>query len=181
MSYENSIEVSGLCKSYAIYPSLKARIFDWIFPSSRLRRPLKKVLQDITFSIKRGESVGIIGINGAGKSTLLKLITGTARPTTGNIQINGTVSALLELGMGFHPDFTGRQNAITAGQLLGLSTAQMLDLMPSIEAFAEIGDYIDRPTRIYSSGMQMRLAFSVATAIRPDILIVDEALSVGDS
>jgi lipopolysaccharide transport system ATP-binding protein len=181
MSYENSIEVSDLCKAYAIYPSLKARIFDWIFPSSRLRRPLMRVLQDITFSIKRGESVGIIGVNGAGKSTLLKLITGTARPTTGNIQINGTVSALLELGMGFHPDFTGRQNAITAGQLLGLRTEQMLDLMPSIESFAEIGDYIDRPTRIYSSGMQMRLAFSVATAIRPDILIVDEALSVGDS
>jgi lipopolysaccharide transport system ATP-binding protein len=181
MSYENSIEVSGLSKSYAIYPSLKARIFDWIFPSSRLRRPLKKVLQDITFSIKRGESVGIIGVNGAGKSTLLKLITGTARPTAGSIKINGTVSALLELGMGFHPDFTGRQNAITAGQLLGLSTAQILDLMPSIESFAEIGDYIDRPTRIYSSGMQMRLAFSVATSIRPDILIVDEALSVGDS
>jgi lipopolysaccharide transport system ATP-binding protein len=156
-------------------------MYDWINPAKRSRHPQKIVLQDISFSVKRGESVGIIGVNGAGKSTLLKLITGTAQPTTGSIKIFGTVSALLELGMGFHPDFTGRQNAIIAGQLLGMSTSQVEGLMPSIEAFAEIGDYIDRPTRIYSSGMQMRLAFSVATAIRPDILIVDEALSVGDS
>ena len=181
MSYENSIEVYGVGKSYTVYPSLKARMYDWINPAKHSRHPQKIVLQDISFSVKRGESVGIIGVNGAGKSTLLKLITGTAQPTTGSIKIFGTVSALLELGMGFHPDFTGRQNAIIAGQLLGMSTSQVEGLMPSIEAFAEIGDYIDRPTRIYSSGMQMRLAFSVATAIRPDILIVDEALSVGDS
>lgn len=181
MSYENSIEVCGVGKSYTIYPSLKSRIYDWINPALRSRHPQKNVLKDISFNVKRGESVGIIGVNGAGKSTLLKLITGTAQPTTGHIKISGTVSALLELGMGFHPDFTGRQNAIIAGQLLGMSTSQVEALMPSIEDFAEIGDYIDRPTRIYSSGMQMRLAFSVATAIRPDILIVDEALSVGDA
>jgi lipopolysaccharide transport system ATP-binding protein len=181
MSYENSIEVCRVGKAYTIYPSLKARIYDWINPAHTPRHPQKNVLQDISFTVKRGESVGIIGVNGAGKSTLLKLITGTAQPTTGHIKISGAVSALLELGMGFHPDFTGRQNAIIAGQLLGMSTSQIETLMPSIEAFAEIGDYIDRPTRIYSSGMQMRLAFSVATAIRPDILIVDEALSVGDA
>lgn len=122
-----------------------------------------------------------MGINGAGKSTLLKLITGTTWPTSGQVEMRGRVAAMLELGMGFHPDFTGRQNAIMAGQLLGLSTRDMLRLMPAIETFAEIGDYIDQPARVYSSGMQVRLAFSVATAVRPDILIVDEALSVGDA
>lgn len=181
MSYEYSIEVAGLAKSYSIYPNLRARLFDWLIPGNKLLRPKKQVLSDINFKVKRGESVGIIGINGAGKSTLLKLITGTTLPTSGSVTLRGSVSALLELGMGFHPDFTGRQNAIIAGQLLGMSTQQIEKLMPSIEEFAEIGDYIDRPTRIYSSGMQMRLAFSVATAIRPDILIVDEALSVGDA
>ena len=139
------------------------------------------MLQDINFTVNPGEAVGIIGINGAGKSTLLKMITGTTQPTTGGVHITGRVAALLELGMGFHPDFTGRQNAFMAGQLLGYSVEEIARLMPEIEAFAEIGDYIDQPVRVYSSGMQMRLAFSVATAHRPDVLIVDEALSVGDA
>lgn len=138
-------------------------------------------MQDVSFTVKPGEAVGIIGINGAGKSTLLKMITGTTQPTTGNVHITGRVAALLELGMGFHPDFTGRQNAFMAGQLLGYSVEEIAQLLPEIEAFAEIGDYIDQPVRVYSSGMQMRLAFSVATAHRPDVLIVDEALSVGDT
>ena len=125
--------------------------------------------------------MGIIGVNGAGKSTLLKIITGTTQPSVGRITTQGRVAALLELGMGFHPDFTGRQNVFMAAQLLGLRSDEIAACMPAIEAFAEIGDYIDRPVRIYSSGMQMRLAFSVATAVRPDILIVDEALSVGDA
>jgi lipopolysaccharide transport system ATP-binding protein len=112
---------------------------------------------------------------------LLKLITGTTQPTTGGVHMTGRVAAMLELGMGFHPDFSGRQNAFMAGQLLGISSQDIAQFMPEIEAFAEIGDYIDQPVRVYSSGMQMRLAFSVATAIRPDILIVDEALSVGDA
>lgn len=128
-----------------------------------------------------GEAVGIVGVNGAGKSTLLKIITGTTQPTNGSIQRNGRIAALLELGMGFHPDFTGRQNVFMAGQLLGLQSDEIVRCMPAIEDFAEIGEYIDRPVRTYSSGMQMRLAFSVATAVRPDILIVDEALSVGDA
>ena len=133
-------------------------------------------------TVAPGEAVGIIGINGAGKSTLLKLITGTTQPTTGSVQMQGRVAALLELGMGFHPDFTGRQNVFMAGQLLGLARGRdhRADAARS-RAFAEIGDYIDQPVRVYSSGMQMRLAFSVATARRPDILIVDEALSVGDA
>jgi lipopolysaccharide transport system ATP-binding protein len=139
------------------------------------------VIQDITFTVHPGEAVGIIGINGAGKSTLLKMITGTTRPTAGSVKMVGRVAALLELGMGFHSDFTGRQNVFMAGQLLGYSIKEISDLMPNIEEFAEIGDYIDRPVRIYSSGMQVRLAFSIATATRPDILIVDEALSVGDA
>jgi lipopolysaccharide transport system ATP-binding protein len=120
-------------------------------------------------------------MNGAGKSTLLKLITGTSQATTGSVQVTGRIAALLELGMGFHPDFSGRQNALTAGQLLGISAHDMQQLMPHIEAFAEIGDYMDMPVRVYSSGMQMRLAFSVATCVRPEVLIVDEALSVGDA
>jgi len=120
-------------------------------------------------------------MNGAGKSTLLKVITGTIQPTSGQVILSGKVAAMLELGMGFHPEFTGRQNVVMASQLLGLSDSEIKDLMPSIEAFAEIGSYIDEPVRTYSSGMQARLAFSVATAVRPDILIVDEALSVGDT
>ena len=120
-------------------------------------------------------------MNGAGKSTLLKMISGTLQPTTGSITVNGHLAALLELGIGFHPDFTGRQNVFMAGQLLGLAPSEIEMLMPDIEAFAEIGDYIDQPVRVYSSGMQVRLAFSVATARRPDILVIDEALSVGDA
>jgi lipopolysaccharide transport system ATP-binding protein len=150
-------------------------------PFSPRRHHLHWVLQDIDFEIKPGESVGIVGVNGAGKSTLLKMITGTTQPTCGQIELEGRVAALLELGMGFHPDFTGRQNAFMAGQLLGMQVEEIEALMPQIEGFAEIGDAIDHPVRTYSSGMQMRLAFSVATARRPDILIVDEALSVGDA
>jgi len=176
-----SIRVADLGKAYKQYPTRWSRLIEWIDPSGRPRHQLKWVLRDICFHVDPGEAVGIIGINGAGKSTLLKLITGTAQATTGNIAISGRVAAMLELGMGFHPDFTGRQNAMMAGQLLGLSAEEMTALMPQIEAFAEIGEYIDQPVRVYSSGMQMRLAFSVATARRPDILIVDEALSVGDA
>jgi len=145
------------------------------------RHQLHWILQDINFTIESGEAVGIVGANGAGKSTLLKIITGTTRPTTGHLEISGRVAALLELGMGFHPDFTGRENAIMTGQLLGMTAAEVIALLPEIEAFAEIGAAIDQPVRTYSSGMQVRLAFSVATVQRPDLLIIDEALSVGDS
>ncbi|MBA1225541.1 ABC transporter ATP-binding protein [Stutzerimonas stutzeri] len=176
-----SISVRNLGKAYKQYPTRWSRLADWLFPFGKLRHSLKWVLQDLNFEVHPGEAVGIIGINGAGKSTLLKMITGTTQPTTGSVTITGRVAALLELGMGFHPDFTGRQNAIMAGQLLGYSVKEVTELMPGIEAFAEIGDYIDQPVRVYSSGMQVRLAFSVATAIRPDVLIVDEALSVGDT
>lgn len=176
-----SIRVSGLGKAYRQYQNRWSRLIEWALPFLGPRHQLKWVLQDINFQVEPGEAVGIIGINGAGKSTLLKMITGTTQPTTGSVEITGRVAALLELGMGFHPDFTGRQNVYMSGQLLGLGAEEIAALMPEIEAFAEIGDYIDQPVRVYSSGMQMRLAFSVATARRPDLLIVDEALSVGDA
>lgn len=176
-----TISVSHLGKAYRQYPSRRARLAEWLIPGYPKQHSLKWVLQNINFTVQPGEAVGIIGINGAGKSTLLKMITGTTQPTSGSVLMTGRVAAMLELGMGFHPDFTGRQNALMAGQLLGYSADEISRLMPEIEAFSEIGEYIDEPVRVYSSGMQMRLAFSVATAIRPDILIVDEALSVGDA
>lgn len=176
-----AINVVNVGKAYKQYSSRWGRLAEWFSPGKKIRHKLKWVLEDISFSVNPGEAVGIIGINGAGKSTLLKMITGTTKPTTGEIKINGRVAAMLELGMGFHPDFTGRQNVYMSAQLLGFSVEHIHQLMPSIEAFAEIGAYIDQPVRVYSSGMQMRLAFSVATAVRPDILIVDEALSVGDA
>ena len=176
-----TITVANLGKAYKTYPTRLSRLSEWILPFRGPRHSLKWVLRDVSFQVSPGEAVGLIGINGAGKSTLLKLITGTTQPTHGNVTMHGSVAALLELGMGFHPDFTGRQNAYMAGQLLGMSVSQITELMPQIEAFADIGDYMDQPVRVYSSGMQMRVAFSVATARRPDILIVDEALSVGDA
>lgn len=171
--------VSNVGKAYKRYPGKWARLLEWI--TGKAHHEKTWVLRDINFTINPGEAVGIVGVNGAGKSTLLKIITGTTQPTSGSVQIHGRVAALLELGMGFHPDFTGRQNVLMAGQLLGLHADEIAACMPDIEAFAEIGGYIDRPVRMYSSGMQMRLAFSVATAVRPDVLIVDEALSVGDA
>lgn len=175
------IRVTGLGKAYKQYPTRWSRLAEWLIPFSPMRHRQHWVLQDVNFEIAPGEAVGIVGVNGAGKSTLLKMITGTTQPTCGQIQLEGRVAALLELGMGFHPDFTGRQNAVMAGQLLGMQVEDIETLMPDIERFAEIGEAIDHPVRTYSSGMQMRLAFSVATARRPDILIVDEALSVGDA
>lgn len=174
-----TLVVSNISKAYKRYPSKWARAREWV--TGRSTHEKIWVLRDINFRVEPGDAVGIVGMNGAGKSTLLKIITGTTQPTTGNVATNGRVAALLELGMGFHPDFTGRQNVFTAGQLLGLRIDEIVAVFHDIEAFAEIGDYIDRPVRLYSSGMQMRLAFSVATAVRPDILIVDEALSVGDA
>lgn len=174
-----TLNINGLGKAYRQYKHPSGRILEWLGASPR--HTLTWVLRDINLQIKPGESVGLIGRNGAGKSTLLKLITGVSAPTEGTAKLTGRVSALLELGLGFHPEFTGRQNVYMQGYLQGLSQAQIDELMPSIAAFAEIGDYLERPVRIYSSGMQVRLAFSVATALRPDILIVDEALAVGDA
>ena len=177
----SAIFVGNVSKAYKQYSGKWSRLLEWVRPGKQVRHTLNWVLRGINFSVSQGEAVAIVGMNGAGKSTLLKLITGTTQPTEGNIQITGRVAALLELGMGFHPEFTGRQNVVMAGQLQGLSAEEVQELMAEIEAFAEIGHYIDMPVRVYSSGMQVRLAFAVATCVRPDVLIVDEALSVGDA
>jgi lipopolysaccharide transport system ATP-binding protein len=174
-----ALRVRGLGKAYRRYARKSGRLLEWLGASPR--HELRWVLRDITFDVDPGESVGIVGANGAGKSTLLKLVAGTTQPTEGDLRAGGSVSALLELGVGFHPDFTGRENVYMAGSIKGLAPERIAALMVDIEDFAEIGDYIDQPLRIYSSGMAVRLAFSVATATRPDILIVDEALSVGDA
>lgn len=176
-----TIKVQNVGKAYKYYSSKWNRVIEKLLPGNKSRHSKKWVLKDINFSVEPGESIGIVGVNGAGKSTLLKLLTGTTQPTEGSIEIHGRVAALLELGMGFHPDFTGIQNVYMSGLMMGLNREDIERLMPEIEAFADIGDYINQSVRIYSSGMQMRLAFAVATASRPDILIVDEALSVGDS
>lgn len=174
------LSVKNLGKAYRVYASEFQRIGRWFgLPT----RPSEEhwVLKHINFSIEPGEAIGIVGQNGAGKSTLLKMITGTLQPTEGTVTVNGRIAAILELGMGFSPELTGRQNVFHAAGLMGFSADQINDVIEEIEAFAEIGDYFNEPVRTYSSGMQMRVAFAVATAIRPEILIVDEALSVGDS
>lgn len=175
-----TLQVKGLGKSYKDWGSEWRRIMSWIMPALS---PVEEkwVLKDVSFSVERGEAIGLIGQNGAGKSTLLKLITGITQASQGSIELNGSMAAILELGMGFSPDLTGRQNVFHAAGLMGYSVSAIEKAMPAIESFAEIGGYFDQPVRTYSSGMQVRVAFSVATAFRPDLLIIDEALSVGDS
>jgi len=174
------LEVKGLGKAFRDYGSEFKRFASW-FGVRVTPKAEHWVIRDITFAVGRGEAIGIVGQNGAGKSTLLKLITRTLMPSEGAVSVNGRIAAILELGMGFSPDLTGRQNVYHAAGLMGFTREQIDRAMPDIEAFSEIGDYFDEYVRTYSSGMQMRVAFSVATAFRPDILIVDEALSVGDA
>jgi len=159
-------------------------------PSDRLRellpgaRPLHSdfwALRDISLSVDKGETLGLVGPNGCGKSTLLQIVCGILQPTTGRVVTRGRIAALLELGAGFNPEFTGRENVYLNGEIMGLSRAEISRVMPSIEAFAEIGEFIERPVKEYSSGMYVRLAFSTAIHVDPEILIVDEALAVGDA
>jgi lipopolysaccharide transport system ATP-binding protein len=176
-----TITVQQVGKKYKRYPSRWSRLLEWISGGRLQLHEERWVLNNINFNILSGESVGIIGRNGAGKSTLLKLLTGTSAANQGQIITEGRISALLELGMGSHMDFSGRVNAKMTCQMMGLSTEESHALMPEIADFSELGDYFDQPMRVYSTGMQVRLAFSAATAVRPEILIVDEALSVGDA
>ncbi len=174
-----TVTIAGLGKAYRQYKHPSGRLLEWLGAGSHHTE--RWILRNLNLNISAGESVGLIGRNGAGKSTLLKLVTGVSIPTEGSVALNGRVASLLELGLGFHPEFTGRQNVYMQGSLQGWSREQIDSLMSAIIEFAEIGDYFDRPVRIYSSGMQVRLAFSIATAVSPDILIVDEALAVGDA
>ena len=173
-----AIEIRNISKTYRLYRRPIDRLKEAIL-RRRFHQPFES-LKDISFVVPFGETIGIIGENGAGKSTLLKILAGTLTPTTGEIRIQGRVAALLELGAGFHPEFTGRQNIFLNAALQGLRESEILDCERPIIDFAELGPFIDRPLKTYSSGMVMRLAFSIATSIAPDILIIDEALSVGD-
>ncbi|MCB1436241.1 MAG: ABC transporter ATP-binding protein [Rhodobiaceae bacterium] len=178
MSSDVLISTRGLGKAYGRYENEADRVADLFF-GTRRGEP-KWALRDVDIEIRRGEAVGIVGRNGSGKSTLLQLICGTLAASCGSVQVHGRVAALLELGAGFHPDFTGRENARFAATILGLSDHQFEERMAAIEAFAGIGSFIDQPIREYSSGMFARLAFSVAIHVDTDILVVDEILAVGD-
>lgn len=160
--------------------TIKSAILDTVCFRGRETRDFW-ALRNVSFSVRRGETLGIIGINGAGKSTLLSLIAGTKMSTEGKIQTQGTISCLLELGAGFHPDLTGRENVYLAGAIMGLSQAQMKERMDAIIEFAELQEFIDQPVKHYSSGMYVRLGFAVAVEVNPDILLIDEVLAVGDS
>jgi lipopolysaccharide transport system ATP-binding protein len=174
------LHVDNIGKSFREYGTEWRRFGSWFgWKSAKIQE--NWVLRNISFVVRKGEAVGIVGQNGAGKSTLLKLITGTLGATEGMVRTGGRIAAILELGMGFDPDLTGRQNVAHSAGLMGFSRAEIQKLVPEMEAFAEIGAYFDEPMRTYSSGMQMRVAFSLATAARPEILIVDEALAVGDA
>jgi lipopolysaccharide transport system ATP-binding protein len=173
-----AIRINGLRKAYKLYERPIDRLREIVFKKNLHNEFI--ALDGITMEVGKGETIGIIGENGAGKSTLLKIIAKTLTPTGGEIEISGRISSLLELGSGFHPEFTGLDNIYFYGSLLGISSAEMSTKVREIVSFAEIGDYINYPLKTYSSGMYVRLAFSVAMAVEPDILVVDEALSVGD-
>jgi lipopolysaccharide transport system ATP-binding protein len=175
------IRLEGVAKSYPLAHTARGRLR--ALGALLVNRPLTNVfhaLSAIDLEVRAGESLGLIGVNGAGKSTLLKAITGVVRPSAGKITVNGRVSALLELGAGFHPEHTGRRNVFLAAALMGLEEREIRNRLPDILAFADIGEYIDQPLKHYSSGMIVRLGFAVATCIAPDILITDEVLAVGD-
>lgn len=175
-----AISVRNVSKCYRVFDDQRSRLLHAVWPKHTKGMQEIWALKDINFEIKRGEAVAIIGRNGGGKSTLLEILTGTLTPTSGEVKVNGRVSALLELGSGFNPEYSGRDNVILNGLLLGLSREDIHSRFDEIEAFAEIGAAIDRPVKTYSSGMTMRLAFAVQVLCDPDILIIDEALSVGD-
>jgi ABC-type polysaccharide/polyol phosphate transport system ATPase subunit len=173
-----AVRAAELSKQYDIYARPVDRLIEMV--TGRPRHTVFPALQDVSFEVERGETVGIIGQNGAGKSTLLKLLCNVTRPTSGSLEAHGTIASILELGTGFHPDFSGRDNAALNAAILGLTPAEIRRRLPDILEFSELGTFLDRPVKTYSSGMYMRLAFSVAANVDPDILVIDEALAVGD-
>ncbi len=176
-----AISVKNLTKVYHLYDSPKDRLKEALNPFGKKYHHDFYALKDVSFEIKKGETVGIIGKNGAGKSTLLKIITGVLTPTSGEVQVKGKIASLLELGAGFNPEMTGMENIYLNGTIMGFSKEEMDAKVDAILSFADIGEFIDQPVKMYSSGMFARLAFSVAINVEPDVLIVDEALSVGDA
>ena len=175
----DAVTVENVSKSYRIYSKPSARLKELIFPRRRYHQDFR-ALREVSFQVEKGDTFGIVGENGSGKSTLLQIIAGTMTPTTGSVALSGRVAALLELGAGFNAEFTGRENAFLNAAIMGLSREQIGRKMPEIERFAEIGSFVDQPVKTYSSGMYVRLAFAIAINLDPEILLVDEALAVGD-
>ena len=174
------IEAHGLGKSYRLYPRHSDRLKEMLWLGRRRFSEEFWALRNVSLEVYRGDAWGIVGENGAGKSTLLKLLCGVTRASEGHVRSTGRISALLELGIGFHPEYTGRENLALSGALMGLSQEELVERLPAILEFADIGDFVDRPLKTYSSGMTVRLAFALATCVDPDILVTDEILSVGD-
>lgn len=185
MSFEDSpapsISIKEVSKAYRTYTRPQDRL--WQFFRGKYRKFFNEfwALHPVSFEVNAGECLGLVGRNGSGKSTLLQILAGTLTPSSGTFAVTGRISALLELGAGFNPEFTGRENAILNGVILGLSPARMSELMPAIEKFADIGEFMDKPVKTYSSGMYVRVAFAVAIHVEPQVLVVDEALAVGDA
>src|SRR5215469_10086973 len=173
--------VQNVSKLYRLYKHPSDRLRELLPFSSQLLHTDFWALRDVSFSVEKGEVLGLVGPNGCGKSTLLQIICGILQPTRGRVVTRGRIAALLELGAGFNPEFSGRENVFLNGEIMGLSRAEIERALPSIEAFAEIGEFIDRPVKEYSSGMYVRLAFATAIHVEPEILVVDEALAVGDA
>ena len=178
---EPAIVVRNVSKKHRLFESARDRLKEALHPFSKSYHKEFWALQDISFEVPHGQTVGILGRNGSGKSTLLQIIAGIMQPTYGEVIVNGRISALLELGAGFNPDFTGRENSIFQAEVVGLSREEIDRKLPEIEKFADIGEFFDQPVKVYSSGMFVRVAFAAAISVDPDILIVDEALSVGDA
>ena len=180
MSSEFAIEARALCKRYEMFARPADRLRQLLWGRGREAARVFHALEDVNLSVRHGEVVGLVGRNGAGKSTLLQLLCGTLPPTSGDLQVHGRVAALLELGAGFNPEFTGVENVFMNGAILGLTRKEISERLDAILEFADIGDFVYQPVKTYSSGMYVRLAFAVATSVEPDILVIDEALSVGD-
>jgi lipopolysaccharide transport system ATP-binding protein len=176
-----AISVRQVSKKYRLFDSPRERLIEALHPLRKQYHREFWALRDVSFDVHRGEIVGIMGRNGSGKSTLLQIICSVIRPTLGEVLVNGRISALLELGAGFNPEFTGRDNVLLNGAIMGIPRKEMLRRLPEVEAFADIGDFFDQPVKTYSSGMYVRVAFAAAIHVDPEILVVDEALSVGDT